>query len=285
MNLERTVSGLLLTIAIVVILIYGQNLLVPFIIAVLVWFLVSKVRSVLDLIPFFRHRVPMWIKSLITSVVIFSILGFLSSVLSHSINNLGKSYQAYEDNIKVMTEEINEVFGIDTKTVVTDFLNDFDFGAILESIFSSLSSILGNAVMILVYMLFIFLEATSFQSKIRAVCESEERYKKVRETLNRIESSITHYIGLKTLVSLITGVFSYLVLLMVGVESPVFWSFLIFLLNFIPTVGSLVGTLFPAFFSLLQFGSFQPFVIILLFVLASFSVSHPFGFHPSAGTR
>jgi len=266
MNLERTVSGLLLTMAIVVILIYGQNLLIPFVFALLVWFLVSKVRSLLDKSAFFKNRVPMWVKSLLTSVVIFTILGFVATVLTSSINSLAKSYQQYEDNVKIMTHDINRVLDIDVSTLLSDFMADFDFGGILESIFSSLSGLVGNAFMILVYMLFVFLEATSFSTKIRAVCDSDEQYERVTEMLGRIEASITHYIGLKTLVSVITGVLSYVVLLIIGVDSPVFWAFLIFLLNFIPTVGSLVGTLFPAFFSLLQFGSFQPFFLVLIFV-------------------
>ena len=48
--------------------------------------------------------------------------------------------------------------------------------------------------------------------------------------------------------------------------SPVFWAFLIFLLNFIPTIGSLIATTFPAVFALLQFGEFSYLVMVLVFV-------------------
>jgi predicted PurR-regulated permease PerM len=60
-----------------------------------------------------------------------------------------------------------------------------------------------------------------------------------------------------------TGFCSYIVLLLVGVEAPLFWAFLIFILNFIPTVGSLIATLFPAIFALFQFGEFSQSLIIL----------------------
>ena len=120
--------------------------------------------------------------------------------------------------------------------------------------------------MIMIYLLFVFLEANSFQDKIRAVCKTDEQYESVKKMLDKMEASITNYIGLKTLVSILTGLLSYFVLLIIGIDSPVFWAFLIFLLNYIPTIGSLVGTLFPAFFSLLQFGEFQPFFLVLIFV-------------------
>lgn len=266
MNITRAAAGLVLSIAIVVILIYGQTLMIPFVFALLIWFLVTKVKSVLDMIPFVKERFPNWVKSLVTSVLIFGTLGFVTSVLTASINSLAKSYKQYENNVVVMTQKVNDTFQIDLNAMLGDFISDFDFGGILESIFSSLSGLVGNAFMILVYVLFVFLEATSFQTKIRAVCKTDEQYAGVKEMLSKMEASITNYIGLKTLVSVITGLLSYIVLLIIGVDSPVFWAFLIFLLNYIPTIGSLTGTLFPAFFSLLQFGEFQPFFLVLIFV-------------------
>lgn len=266
MNLNRAASALVISIAVVIILIYGQSLMIPFVFAVLIWFLVMKVKSVLDMIKVVREKFPNWVKSLVTSILIFGLLGFVTSILTASINSLAKSYGQYEENVTVMTEKVNSTFDIDLNSMLGDFVKDFDFGGILESIFSSLSGLVGNAFMILVYVLFVFLEATAFQTKIKAVCNTDEQYDRVTSMLSKIETSVTNYIGVKTLVSVITGLMSYLVLLFIGVDSPVFWAFLIFLLNYIPNIGSLTGTLFPAFFSLLQFGEFQPFFLVLIFV-------------------
>jgi len=266
MNLTRAASGLVLAIAIIFILITGQDLLIPFVFAILIWFLVRKVKSVLDRAKFFREYFPNWLKTLVTSFVMIVIVGSVGTVLTASINSLAKSYQRYEANVTDMMSKINKLFNIDLASLLSDFMVDFDFGSILESIFSSLTGIFGNAFMILIYVLFVFLEEASFQTKLRAVFKSDEQHNRASEILNKIEGSITHYIGLKTLTSVITGLLSYAVLLIVGVDSPVFWAFLIFLLNYIPIIGSMVGTLFPAIFSLLQFGEFQPFLMVLIFV-------------------
>ena len=63
-----------------------------------------------------------------------------------------------------------------------------------------------------------------------------------------------------------TGGLSYIALLIIGIDSPVFWAFLIFLLNFIPTIGSLIATMFPAVFCLLHYGEFGPGILVLIFV-------------------
>lgn len=68
------------------------------------------------------------------------------------------------------------------------------------------------------------------------------------------------------MVSFITGALSYVALLIFGVDSALFWAFLIFILNFIPTVGSLIATLFPALFAVVQTTEIAPFIYILLSV-------------------
>jgi predicted PurR-regulated permease PerM len=88
----------------------------------------------------------------------------------------------------------------------------------------------------------------------------------VIDILSKIDKSIGSYISIKTLVSLLTGFLSYFALLFLNVDAPIFWAFLIFILNYIPTVGSLVATAFPAFFAMLQYGEVMPGIWVLIIV-------------------
>ncbi len=81
-----------------------------------------------------------------------------------------------------------------------------------------------------------------------------DKYKSMRTLVNRIGKSISDYISLKTIVSLLTGILAYISLLFIGIDAPLFWSFLIFLLNYIPNIGSLIATVFPTIFAFFQFG-------------------------------
>ena len=66
--------------------------------------------------------------------------------------------------------------------------------------------------------------------------------------------------------SLLTGFLSYFALLFIGIDAPLFWAFLIFLMNYIPTVGSLIATVFPAMFAMMQFGELMPGIWVLIIV-------------------
>ncbi len=266
MMIQKTAYTFIILIAIVVTLTFGQSLIVPFVFALLLWFIVRMMRKQLDKVSFIKKRFPSWLKNLVPSLVILVILGFTSKVISNSIQDLATSYEKYEANIDALITQASESLGIDIMGILTGHTGDLDFGTILSSIFDSLTDILSSAFMILIYGLFIFLEEVYFRTKLRHAFAKNDQFEKVTHILSNIEKSVTKYLGMKTLISLITGVASYVVLLIIGIDSPVFWAFLIFLLNFIPTIGSLIGTLFPAIFCLLQFGEFTPGVMVLVFV-------------------
>lgn len=91
----------------------------------------------------------------------------------------------------------------------------------------------------------------------------QERLANVSAALNSMNVGVQNYMWIKTLVSLLTGVLSYVVMKVVGLDFAETWAILIFLLNFIPTIGSILGTLIPAVAGLIQFPSIGPILILL----------------------
>ena len=139
-------------------------------------------------------------------------------------------------------------------------------------LFDAVSKIISSTLMIVIFTIFIFLEETNFSHKLKQfLSESKSDYNGFNSTLNKIEWSVAKYLGIKTMSSFITGLLSFLVFYICDLNFAIFWAFLIFLLNFIPTIGSLLATLFPVVFSLLQFGDLS-IAFIILFVVGSIQV-------------
>jgi len=73
----------------------------------------------------------------------------------------------------------------------------------------------------------------------------EEKRTSIIETINKIKQDTKAYFIIKTIVSFITAFLSYLVMKSFGLDFAIFWAFLIFILNFIPNVGSIIALMFP----------------------------------------
>lgn len=264
MSLSRTAYSLIIGIAVVVILVYTKNLLIPFVLALLVWFLIRGIKkNALDKVGFIRKYFPHWLRTTLSSLTIFAVVGVIVNMLVINIEGLSQSLPTYEKNINQIKDLVNSTFSIDIETLASDFIGDFDFSGILSNLFSSLTEIFGDAFTIVLYTMFLLLEDAVFPLKLKALYRSKSSYENANELIGKIEKSVGSYLYLKTLVSILTGFLSFIALWAIGVEAPVFWAFLIFLLNYIPTIGSLIATIFPSLFTLLQFGEFGPFFWVL----------------------
>lgn len=258
MKASRITNILLISIAFVIILIYGKNLIIPFVIALIFWFLTKEVRDLLQKIAFVRKHIPQVVLNLFGFLFIFFILGIVVQILAVNIRQLSELVPAYQENVSGLTQILQDIPGIDILAEVEQFLGEYDYSELLTGIINSFTFVFGKAFLIIIYALFLLLEEPFFSKKMKAMYPDDEDSQNVRGILQQIDKSIGRYFAIKTLVSIITGVLSYIALLFIGIDAPLFWAFLIFVMNFIPTVGSLIATIFPAVFVIFQFGDIGP---------------------------
>ena len=258
---------------IIVLLIYGQSILIPFIFALLLWFTVRIFTSVSEKIPFYGNLVPNFLKKIISTIVIFFVLFVLTQIVLSSFNNIIKSHHDYDENLSHIIKKINTSFGVDIRAYIQTKSNELNIGKIAETLFDAISNIISSTLMIVIFTIFIFIEETHFDKKLKQfLSESTSNYKNLNKTLNKIEWSVAKYLGIKTMSSLLTGLLSFIMFYICDLNFAIFWAFLIFLLNYIPTIGSLLATVFPVIFSMLQFGDFSN-ALIILFVVGAIQIS------------
>ncbi len=218
------------------------------------------------MIPWVRKNIPIWLQSMLAFFVITLVIVAVLNMVYYNVSILYESLDLYLANFQIVLLQLNDTFGIDVATQVNDYLSQFDIGALAGSTIDYLTSLFGNGFLLVIYVVFLLVEETIFPLKLKAFYPSEEEQEKKQELFYKMDQNIGRYLRLKTLVSFITGALSYVVLLVFGVEAALFWAFLIFILNFIPTVGSLIATIFPALFAVLQMAELAPFIYILLSV-------------------
>ncbi len=248
----------------IIFLYYSKPFLIPFILSLIFWFIIRETKQGLKKISYICRKIPEGILTFIAALILFIFFGFVVKMITNNIQSLSTQASLYEANLSKTIDQLDKMLEINSMSYFAEITKNFDFSTIIKSILNSVSELFNNTLMILFYTVFLLIEETVFDKKIKAVyANNNSAYQKTSSLLLKIENSISNYLTLKAIVSFITGTLSYFILYYLDIEAPAFWAFLIFLLNFIPTVGSLIATTFPAIFAVFQYGEFSYFLYVL----------------------
>ncbi|MEM9208544.1 MAG: AI-2E family transporter, partial [Pseudomonadota bacterium] len=111
--------------------------------------------------------------------------------------------------------------------------------------------VLTNAFLIIFTMVFILLEASGFGVKVRAAFGGgSDAFRKAGQFLR----NLGRYLGIKTAVSMATGFLAWLATSLIGLDFPLLWGMFAFLLNYVPTIGSIIAAVPAVLLALVQLG-------------------------------
>jgi predicted PurR-regulated permease PerM len=244
-------------------LIYGKDLLIPLAVAVIIWYVLNALAQFFGRLRIAGKRPPDWLCLAAALLTLAAALAGVIDMISDNIQAVTQAAPQYQQNLQRMFSEVASLLGLERVPNLTDLAQRVDVPSIITALAGSLTNIAGNTGIIVIYVLFLLIEQRSFDRKLKALFRDAERERKTRAILGRIQADIQTYLWIKTMASLLTGVISYGILILVGVDYAAFWAFIIFLLNYIPTIGSLLATLFPALLALVQFDTVYPAIIVI----------------------
>jgi len=250
-------------------IIYFKDLLKPFVMAVMIWYLIKAIYGYIGKITIMGRQLPGWLKGTLSMIFIFGSLQIAINLIITSLSSIVANFSIYKTTMDVFLVDLGQSLGVTNITgEMQDQINKLDLRGFLTSTLSSLSATVGVVVIVIIYIVFLLLEEVAFSRKIDAIFPNVKKRKRIQDVLNEIFESTNKYITLKTGISLLTGGLSYIVLLLFGIDYAFLWAFLIFLFNYIPYIGSLIATLLPSIFAIIQFGSFWSFVWVFISVEA-----------------
>lgn len=235
--------------------------------ALVIWYLIRTARKYIGKLKVGGKALPLWLQRLLSFLLTLFVIFGIVQVISLNVSLISENASKYDENFRLFVNRFKEydLFGRLFPQVET-WIAELDYQSIVSGVFSSVSSTLGNFALVIVYVIFFIFEENFFDQKLDAIFHKQHRRRHVMDTIRRISIAVNKYFTVKTEMSLLTAVISYVVMLALGVDFPVLWAFIIFILNYIPYIGSLVATLLPATFAVFQFASFWPFVYVLVCV-------------------
>ena len=223
-----------------------------------------------------RLKLP-WAVGILLSLTAFVLLiGGIARLLQASAASIISAFPRYEDRLLILYKYAAQQFNLsfdEGKTLIENLLAQLKIRQYLQSAALSVSNtalaFAKNIFVIFLMYTFLLVEAGSFERKISAAFEGKMRHR-VKSVIAKVIVDTTSYISIKFVISLATGIAVFAGLYIIGVDFAIVWAFLAFLLNFIPTFGSVISFLLTVFFALLQFfPSVPPVLATALVVLAS----------------
>lgn len=262
----KNTSGLLLdltcmvliTIALVFILKSLSFILIPFLIALLFCYAIGLPMDYLQA----RH-VPSVIRILLTVLILLGIFYGLERIIQQNITSLMASWPRFEEKFWVYANLLLERLDIPEKEARETLQGFFatlgkdelkPIGVMVQYISGSFFALLGNSLWVILFVVFILSERGAVGRKV-VKGFGPDRAINILDTMDTINKSVQHYLGLKTLISLFTGVLVAILLLFMETPFPFLWGLIAFLLNFIPNIGSVVAGIPPILLTLFESGS------------------------------
>ena len=255
------IAGRLLSV--IVLLVYGAGVLIPLAVALLLWFFINALAKG------YQRLWSRWLGPLRGLSLVLALLTMLAaslfamSVVITNVTAIGASSADFARSLNLLLDQVAAYTGLKHEELLKGIANQVGLGQLLASIVSAMTNFASQFGVVFIYVIFLLVEQQFFDIKLNAIVRNEARREQVRALLDRMGRDIQSYILIMTFVSTLTAILSYGVMVAVGLEHAAFWAFLIFILNFIPTIGSIIGTALPSLYGLLQFGDFKPFLILL----------------------
>ena len=228
----------------------GRGILAPLALAVFLFLIIEGfARMIDDFVPGPRRNLA---RAIAILVVLSGFIGFVV-LMAQGIAQFGGANSAdYERKINDLIADAYGFVGMGEAPTLTQLLfNETGqrFAGLIANAIGELSS---DIVLILIYIAFMFLAQSTWSRKLDRIFLDPDQRERTTEVAEAARRGIETYLWTQTVISTLITILTYVTLVVLGVENALFLSALIFVLNYIPTVGSIVAALVPPLFAIVQ---------------------------------
>jgi predicted PurR-regulated permease PerM len=263
----RENSNAIISAAAVIILIFGMQaakvLLVPFLLAIFL-----ALITVRPMLWMQQRGVPAIAGALVIVIGMMLLVAVVAAIVGSSVAEFTAALPTYQERLDVVVEKtiafvaerINGDFSVEG---LGERLDPGWAMGLVASILNGVGDVLTNVFLIFFTMIFILLEASSFPTKVSAAFgRGADEFERPRVFLD----NLGRYLGIKTIVSIATGLLIGILTWIIGLDFPLLWGMLAFLLNYVPNIGSIIAAVPAILMAMLQLGPGEAMATALSFL-------------------
>ena len=218
-----------------------------------------------------RKRIPYVVAVILIVAGMTAVLVVVGVVVGASLNRFYTDLPSYQALLQKRISSLQALLAANGITITDSLpvhLTDTEVvKGLVASLLRGLGSTLFELAMILLTVTFILLEAPSFPVKLRAILGDP---KKDFHLFMKFIYDIQHYMNIKTAISLMEGILVGVWLFSLGVDFPILWGFLVFLLRYVPNVGALIAAVPAVLLAFIEFGLGRAAQVAIVYLAVEF---------------
>lgn len=249
---QRLQTGFLGVIAfglILALLVQARFILICLVFAIIVFSLTSDAIS-----AFSRLRVPNWLATMLALIAIAVGLLWAATTVVAQVNEVVRTSIVYADRARGVLARLSATWSPGAQDSLAAFFGSIDIAGWIRASASQASSLVSGTVLMLTFVGFMFTERYWFPIKIDRLAGTPERAAAVGEVIHDIMARVNRYLVVKAVVSVITAGLIWIIFRAAGLDLANAVATLTFILNFIPTIGTIVATTIAIVLILAQTG-------------------------------
>lgn len=216
---------------------------------------------------FMRRRVKRTFAILIVVFVMLIVLTLLVGVLAASMNEFLAQMPKYNKMLMQKVLEIERMIpflqpGLSPEHLLQRIDSD-KVMSFATTLMTGLSGAMASVLLLVMTVIFMLFEVRHVPYKLRFALINPKIH---IAGLHRALKGVTHYLALKTFISLLTGLIIWLGLELLDVQFALMWGVLGFLLNYVPNIGSVISAIPPMFQAFLFNGTYEMLMVGALFL-------------------
>lgn len=246
-NTALTVAAYLIILSVAM---YAADIITPILLAIFISIVLAQPINWLE-----KKKMPSGWAIFIVMMGAFLIFLGMGEIIGRSVSKFSQDAPLYAERLTTLSTDIfNTLHGLGFDISLDKIESSIKPGKVMNlgaDFLGAIGSLMTNLFLIIFILIFVLLELNSFTIKIDAILGASNES---TNYFSIIRVSIRQYLGLMTIISLLTGILIWIALAIIGVKYAILWAFLAFLLNFIPNIGSIVAGIPAILFATLQLG-------------------------------
>ncbi len=252
-NLTGILKALLVTAALFIVFAgvkTATNIIVPFLLSTFIAVICNPLVIKIE-----KYRLPKALAVLVVIALFVIVVLFLAGLVGKSLGELSALMPQYREQLKDQLSWVIEKLAsyniVLSSALVTEYVDPAAAMGLAADMLSGLGNVMANLFLIIITVIFMLFEAPAMSQKLHLAFDDPQM--RIGQ-IDRFLSSVNNYLAIKTLVSIATGALVSLMLWALGLDFPLLWGVLAFLLNYIPNIGSIIAAVPAMSLAVLQLG-------------------------------